>query len=131
MILANTAAPAHANTDPTPLWMTDLGFFPAMGTFSLDSLTVRFYGPRGASLDAPRMFFWPGTRALADSYHMFDFEMTEGFDTDNDGVSDKSELLQGPNGNSDPQDQDDPYRRQALWLSGHQSAAQTLAGVQL
>ncbi|HON47310.1 MAG TPA: PKD domain-containing protein [Kiritimatiellia bacterium] len=127
MLLANTSAPAHSNTDPTPLWMTDLGFFPLMG-FSPESLTVRFYGPNGASFSGPRMFFWPGTRMLPDNYQMFDFEMTEGFDTDNDGISDKAELLQGPSGKSDPQDHDDPFRRQALWLDGVQSAAQTLTG---
>ena len=98
MLLANTSAPAHSNTDPTPLWMTDLGFFPLMG-FSPESLTVRFYGPNGASFSGPRMFFWPGTRMLPDNYQMFDFEMTEGFDTDNDGISDKAELLQGPAAN--------------------------------
>jgi hypothetical protein len=128
MLLANTAVPEHSNTDPTPLWMTDLGFFPEPGTFSPESLTVRFYGPYGASASAPRMFFWPGTRPLSIDYQMFDFEMTEGFDTDNDGVSDKAELLQGPSGKSDPQDHDDPFRRQALWLDGVQSAAQTLTG---
>ena len=128
MLLANTAAPAHSNTDPSPLWMTDLGYFPIPDTFSPESLTVRFYGPYGASLSAPRMFFWPGTQILSTDYQMFDFEMTEGFDTDNDGVSDKAELLQGPSGKSDPQDHDDPFRRQALWLDGVQSAAQTLTG---
>jgi hypothetical protein len=52
--------------------------------------------------------------------------MNEGYDTDNDGISDKAELVDSRNKVGDPQDHDDPYRRQALWFDGAQSAARTL-----
>ena len=44
------------------------------------------------------------------------------------GVSDKAEKVQAATALSDPQDQDDPLRRQAMWFDGVQSAAQTLTG---
>lgn len=124
-LLVNTAAPAHSNTDPTPLWMTDSGFFPAPGTYSPMSFTTRFYGP---GTPTTPMFFWPGSAPIPDDYMMYTFEMNEGYDTDNDGVSDKAELVSGPSGNSDPQDHDSPARRQALWFDGAQSAAQNFLG---
>jgi hypothetical protein len=109
---ADTAAPSCSNTDPTPLWMTDV--------YNPNSVTARFYWFGG-------MFFWPGTavNSMPSDYNMFSFEMNEGFDTDNDGVSDKAELLQTATTQSDPQDHDDPMRRQALWFSGANSVAET------
>lgn len=126
-LLANTAAPAHSNTDPTPLWMTDSGFFPSAPplSYSPASYTVRFYGP---GVFGTPMFFWPGSAPIPLHYQMYTFEMNEGYDTDNDGVSDKAELVSGPSGNTDPQDHDSPARRQALWFDGTQSAAQNLMG---
>ena len=104
----NTAAPAYSNTDPSPIWMTDYS--------NPESLTARFYGYGG-------MFFWPPT--LPPDY-LFSYEMNEGYDTDNDGVSDKAEMMQTATTKSDPQNHDDPLRRQAMWFSGQNSAAQTL-----
>lgn len=107
---ADMAAPSCSNTDPTPLWMTD--------AYNPESLTARFYWYGG-------MFFWPATKPVPPGYKMFSFEMNEGYDTDNDGVSDKAELMQTATTQSDPQDSDDPMRRQALWFNGTNSAAQT------
>ncbi|HPW75865.1 MAG TPA: PKD domain-containing protein, partial [Kiritimatiellia bacterium] len=113
----DTAAPACYNTDPSPLWLTD--------DSSPESVTARFYGFGG-------MFFWPGnnqtiSRMYLTGYKMFSYEMNEGYDTDNDGVSDKAELMQTATTQSDPQDHDDPRRRQAIWFSGENSAAQSFS----
>jgi len=113
---ADSAAPAASNTDPSPLWMTD--------SSSTNSVTRRYYG-------FGYMFFWPGDRGTLMTmdqidFKMFSFEMNEGYDTDNDGLSDKAELLQTATSQSDPRDHDDPRRRQALWFSGSESAAQTM-----
>jgi hypothetical protein len=121
MLQPNQPSPSYHNTDPTPLWLTD--------SSSPYSVTARFYDPR---LNAPAehaegrwqgMFFWP----LSDNRpaYVFSFEENEGYDTDNDGLSDKDELTQGMGGFGDPQDHDDPIRRQALWFDGTESAAWT------
>ena len=117
----DTAAPLAYNTDPSPLWLTDF--------YSPVSVTRRFYSPYGnggLGMGVP-MWFWPCDRILsANVESMYSFEMNEGYDTDNDGVSDKDELLLTATSQSDPQNHDDPMRRQALWFSGENSAAQSL-----
>ena len=116
----DTAAPSTYNTDPSPLWLTDIS--------STNSVTARFYNPSGGLRMGTLMNFWPGDGEiyLGDSPSLYSFEMNEGYDTDNDGVSDKDELLLTATSQSDPQDHDDPMRRQALWFSGVNSAAQSL-----
>ncbi|MEI7899590.1 MAG: LamG-like jellyroll fold domain-containing protein [bacterium] len=106
-LLPNTAAPAYSNTDPSPIWLTDES--------SVESLTYRFYWTQ--------VWYW-GNPPPA---YLYSFEMNEGYDTDNDGVSDKAEMLQTATTKSDPQDHDDPRRRQAIWFSGADSAAQTVS----
>jgi len=113
-LLANVAAPNNYNTDPTPLWMTDYS--------SPFSYTYSFYFNNA-------MFFWPGTAiplVYSTGYSMFEFEMNEGYDTDNDGLSDKDELIHSRNPVSDPRNHDDPERRQAMWFSGANSVARTI-----
>jgi hypothetical protein len=109
-LLANAAAPANPNTDPTPLWLTD-----ASNPFSL---TWSYYWTDG-------MFFWPPAPVVPPTF-IYNYEMNEGYDTDNDGISDKAELVDSRNAQSSPQDHDDPIRRQALWFSGLNSAASTV-----
>ena len=109
MLLPNSSAPANPNTDPTPLWLTDVS--------SPNSLTLSYYY-------TDVMFYWPPLPVMPPPY-MYSFEMNEGYDTDNDGVSDKAELVDSRNAQSSPQDHDDPARRQALWFDGVQSAAST------
>ena len=109
MLLANTSSPQNYNTDPTPLWLTDPS--------NPQSVVMRFYQPGN-------MYFWPPTLP---TQYVFPFEANEGYDTDNDGVSDKDELVGTRNPNSDPQNSDDPVRRQALWFSGTNSAATTVS----
>lgn len=118
-IQADSAAPSCSNTDPSPLWLTDY--------YSPESVTGRFYRFGG-------MFFWPGDNATLSQmslldYSLYSFEMNEGYDTDNDGVSDKAEMMQTATSQSDPQDHDDPQRRQALWFDGNASAAQGMYNV--
>ncbi|MEI6423010.1 MAG: LamG-like jellyroll fold domain-containing protein, partial [Lentisphaerota bacterium] len=107
MLVANTPLPENYNTDPSPLWMTDPS--------NTDSITARFYSPKA-------MFFWPATFP---PLFTFPFEMNEGYDTDNDGGSDKDELITNRGAKSDPRDSEDPLRRQAIWFSGTNSAAVT------
>jgi len=116
MLLANTAAAPNFNTDPSALWMTDY--------LNPNSHTYKFYY-------SGSMFFWPGTAANRMSvamshYSMFEMEINEGYDTDNDGISDKAELVHSRNPLSDPRNHDDPVRRQAMWFSGNNSAARTI-----
>ncbi len=119
MLQPNQQAPDSHNTDPSPIWLTD--------NSSSNSVTRRFYDAFSKTA-APNMFFWPYTVAVQPRQprvNVYTYEMNEGYDTDNDGVSDKAELTQGPSGNSEPQDHDDPLRRQAIWFDGVRSAAQT------
>jgi hypothetical protein len=116
MLLANTAAAPNFNTDPSPLWMTDY--------LNPNSHTYKYYY-NGS------MFFWPGTlptrMAMVMGYvAMYDFEINEGYDTDNDGVSDKAEMVHARNPLSDPRNHDDPLRRQAIYFSGTNSVARTI-----
>jgi len=114
MLLANSAAPANYNTDPSPLWMTDIS--------NPWSLTMRFYRTMGSGAFR-EMYFWRSPRGLP--VFMYPFEMNEGYDTDNDGISDKDELVGNRNAKSDPRNSEDPFHRQALWFSGDRSAAVT------
>ncbi len=115
-LLSNMAAPENYNTDPTPLWLTDAG--------NPESVVLRCYRTYYVEdFFAPLMYFWPWNRL---PLYMYGFEMNEGYDTDNDGVSDKAELVDSRNPMSSPQDHDDPLRRQALWFSGTNSAASTV-----
>lgn len=118
----NTPAPAYSHTDPTPMWMTDES--------NTNSLTARFYEPMGYvthAAGAPysfddSMFYWPPYPVVPPD-SVFTYERNEGYDTDNDGISDKAELVGTKNVLSDPLDTDDPIRRQAFWFSGTNSAA--------
>lgn len=105
MLAVNAPLPENYNTDPSPMWMTDPSNY--------ESITARFYCPYG-------MFFWPPTVVPLFTYQ---FEMNEGYDTDNDGISDKDEQVTNRNAKSDPRDSEDPIRRQAIWFSGLNSAA--------
>jgi hypothetical protein len=123
----NTAAPSYSNTDPTPLWLTD--------DSNTNSVTARFYHPMGYRLsvsklysDADSMFYWPPL-PVAPPASVYTFERNEGYDTDNDGVSDKAEMVNSKNGLSDPQDFDDTIRRQAIWFSGTNAAASSTADI--
>lgn len=110
MILLNSPTPEDSNTDPSPLWMTDKSYS--------NSWVNLYYRPMKA-------FYWSPFEATEDFY-LYSFEMNEGYDTDNDGISDKNELILGSMAETDPRDFDDPLRRQALWFSGTNSVAESL-----
>jgi subtilisin family serine protease len=119
MLIVNMPLPENYNTDPSPLWATDLS--------NINSLTARFYAPFGytgyKTMSFPlyrAMFFWP---TIPYPMCTYSFEMNEGYDTDNDGVSDKDEMVANRNTKSNPLDSDDQLRRQALWFAGNRSAA--------
>ena len=117
----NTPAPFYSHTDPTPMWMTDES--------NTNSYTARFYHPMGYAdfaakvySDTSSMFYWPPLPIVPPD-SVYTYERNEGYDTDNDGISDKSEMVNSKNRLSDPLDSDDPIRRQAMWFSGTNSAA--------
>ena len=115
MLAINMPLPENQNTDPSALWMTDPS--------NLQSITARFYSPFSFGAGGYRsMYFWPVAPVPLYTYQ---FEMNEGYDTDNDGVSDKDEQVTNRNSKSDPRDSEDPIRRQAIWFSGLNSAATT------
>ena len=115
------------HTDPTPLWMTDI--FYANTERSANGIIfnngaashVNNYYRTGAmpwwwTYNDDESFGSPPT-------YMWDFEINEGFDTDNNNISDRLEI-QGTDltGISDPLDFDMPRARKALYLDGHAAA---------
>ena len=121
MIQVNTATPQPANTDPTPMWMTD-------PTFDY-SYTAQYYR-QGMLLSA----MWPlgsnsnsGAKDIEGDDFMFSFEMNEGYDTDNDGIPDGQEITQTLRSASDPQLFTDPVVRQALYFPGPSRKSSSLA----
>lgn len=122
------SAQAYYHTDPSPYSVADYS--------STDSYVNRFY-KTGHTFGARRYWFWDpnvlhetpdadGNPAYPSAY-LFTFECNEGYDTDNDLVSDGIEIKGGdiadPNrGATDPLDEDSPLRQRALYLDGIDSA---------
>ncbi len=126
-VQANSPDPQYTHTDPTPYWLSDFSYeqswcnlyywtgfkFGLLGWWYWDPLVLQFNAP----LDR-----------MAPQY-MFSFEVNEGFDTDNDNLPDRAELvgtLASP-GSTDPVDSGDPIKRRALYLNGD-AAARTFGG---
>ncbi len=147
-IMANRqAASTYLHTDPTPLWMTDdsydksfvsryyvplsrdvattLGGVP--NTFEYDSdgdgvpEVYKFtdfpgfeYNEKEQDLTIPgyNLNRWHAANYIAS------FEQNEGYDSDHDYISDFEEGQGKTKASSDPQDSDDPRRRQAMWFNG-------------
>ncbi|MBQ6247858.1 MAG: LamG domain-containing protein, partial [Kiritimatiellae bacterium] len=119
--------PANHNTDPSPLWMTDMSY---------DRSFVNLYYNWGSAAN-----FWtieneqypeyehypypdnmyPGMMDPRPHY-VFDFECNEGFDTDNDNLSDPYEINGSAGGVTDSQNPDRPIGRKALYLDGNAAA---------
>ncbi|MBR3086579.1 MAG: LamG domain-containing protein [Kiritimatiellae bacterium] len=125
----NQPAPANHNTDPSPLWMTDMSYsnsfvnlyynwgtaanFWTRETLTLnesdDKIYVQYpYPPMMLGEERPT--------------YMFSFECNEGFDTDNDNLSDTYEINGGAGNVTDPQNPDRPIARKALYLDGNAAA---------
>ena len=97
----NEAYSPTYHTDPSPLWITD-----------------PYYGRSWVNLYYTPGSYWPNAWAPYPKpddrpSYMYDFEMNEGFDTDNDNVGDYPEL----NGKyTDPVTTESPIKRRALYL---------------
>lgn len=134
----NQPAPANYNTDPSPLWFTDI---------SNPKSFVNLYYKWGSVLnywspeikDHPQYDIHPATALMDDMWgggdfiiatnkpsYIYSFEVNEGFDTDNDNISDRAELTGITNRVTDPQNGDRPALRKAAYLDG-KSAFRTRA----
>ena len=108
------------HTDPTPYWITD--------PFDPLSYVNLYYGASSILW----VWDWPGLSSEWDPpQYLFDFETNEGYDTDNDNISDRAELTTPSggaassadmSGGTDPLDFDSPVRRKALYLDGYAAA---------
>ncbi len=120
-LVMNTASSQNHHTDPSPMWATDIS-----NPFSITRRFYRTLGGRISGDDAASSVMWFPPWGPAPFFY-FPFEMNEGYDTDNDGISDKDEIAGSVNTSSDPLNFMSPYRRQALYFDGVQSAASTLS----
>ncbi|MEI8351527.1 MAG: LamG domain-containing protein, partial [bacterium] len=100
------------HTDPSPLWVTDMGY--------AGSWVNKYYTPG---------FVWPWCGPRPPEFppvYAFDFECNEGFDSDNDGYSDREELVVTQ---TDPISPERPIKRRALYLPAEKDAyARTFPG---
>jgi uncharacterized protein (DUF2141 family) len=104
------------HTDPSPHWFTDPSY-----AESYVNLYYKVDGELGSTY-----WWWDkdllGSDADGPTY-LFDFEINEGFDTDNDNIADSIELTQDDNnGVTDPLDLDSPRKRKALYFDGNAAA---------
>ena len=104
------------HTDPSPYWFTDPSY-----AESYVNLYYKVDGELGVT-------YWWWDKDLMDTdgdgpTYLFDFEINEGFDTDNDNIADSIELTQDDNnGVTDPLDLDSPRKRKALYFDGYAAA---------
>lgn len=122
----NSPVPPFYHTDPSPAWLSD-------PSYAKSHLNL-YYTPNGM-MTADHWWFWdvgvmsvfpPPTQTPT---YMFDVEMGEGYDTDNDNLADRAELVDTVDspGATDPLTSEDPIKRRALYLNGS-AAARTAAG---
>ena len=117
----NVDGPEYHHTDPSPLWHTDTG--------STQSWCNLYYW-LGPVFGDQYEWYWDSlVIALFEDppSWMYSFEINEGFDSDNDNIADRAELVHDPAvspGTTDPLEMQSPIKRRALYLDG-QSAART------
>jgi hypothetical protein len=123
----NAGIPPFYHTDPSPAWLSDPSY--------ASSHVNLYYTPNGM-MTADNWWFWsvpimstfpmPG---YTPPTYMFDVEMGEGYDTDNDNLADRAELVDTVDspGATDPLTSEDPIKRRALYLNGT-AAARSAAG---
>ena len=140
----NQPAPRNHNTDPSPLWMTDISYSNSFVNLYYNwGTAANFWAGDGADgivggeegdavyggYPMPDAMFRRELLGIVfeprPSY-IFSFESNEGFDTDNDNLSDPYEINGSAGGVTDPQNPDRPVARKALYLDGN-SAARTRA----
>ena len=114
------------HTDPSPYWLTDPSYE--------RSFVNLYYQPgyifaNGLGDVPPLWYFGYGTEQNTGSgapRYAFDFEVNEGYDTDNDNVPDRSEAtVDELASKADPLDFDNPRRRKVLYFNGVDAAART------
>lgn len=110
-IQANVPAPAYYHTSPSPLWVRDTSY---------QLSWVNLYYGLGNLLN---YWYWGSPIRPPPSY-MFSFASSEGFDSDNDMLGDRAELVHTPTspGSTDPLNVESPPRRRALSLNGDAAA---------
>jgi hypothetical protein len=108
---ANIPAPYYYHTGPSPLWVTDTSY--------QRSWVNLYYGLGSLELH----WYW-GSAVFPPPSYMFSFASNEGFDTDNDMLGDRAELVHTPTspGTTDPLNLESPPRRRALYLDGDAAA---------
>ena len=111
-----------SHTDPTPYWMTDIT--QTYAAFGQKASHVNLYYTTG-SIGASYYWWWeyPYTEndlCTGSPTYLWDFEVNEGYDTDNDNISDREEMTDlSTRGKSDPSDLDSPMARKAMYFDGH------------
>lgn len=106
-----------AHTDPSPYWLTDYSYGPAADGAGSH---VNLYYASGSLND---IWWWSYDKAppeaLAAPTYLYTFEINEGYDTDNDNISDREELTElNGQGSTDPLDFDSPRSRKAMYFNG-------------
>ncbi len=121
--------PSNYHTDPSPLWVSDLSY-----EESWVNLYYRWDGSMpwywSTNLVGYTTEPYPAFLVLASRppSYIYSFESDEGYDTDNDNLQDKQELISSVEpGASDPLDFDNPRKRKAAYFNGN-AAMRTQAG---
>ena len=124
------------NTDPSPYWLTDttqtyekFGQNASYVNLYYSAPGGSHYGDDGFALVAlkglPNYWWWEQPYDGNDGCngpptYMWDFEINEGYDSDNDNISDREELTDvSTRGKTDPQDLDSPVSRKAMYFDGY------------
>ena len=141
-LLVNLTEPTSTHTDPTPLWMTDttipaveipvtaeeetvetifidyggitVPYSQSVTNTVTNSFVTVYQSPSYAAqfYEVP----WTGNNNWVDEGYFLDFEENEGYDTDGDWRSDRTELTRGVEPISDPLAFGDPSSRQSVTL---------------
>ncbi len=125
----NEPDPANHNTDPSPVWFTDISYPRSLVNLCYHfGSAANYWAPADQDLTDEKLepdqnypsvgLMWEGARPS----YAFSFEMNEGFDTDNDNLSDRYEIFGTSGGVTDPQNSDLPIARKALYLDGDAAA---------
>lgn len=133
----------YPDTDPTPYWLTDTSYdkshvnlYYAYGEYT--TILPDKEHPAFPNNLLPELSYWPWLAKYAANseeapipsfvapQYMWDFEINEGIDTDNDNINDREECLTTDlRGLSDNKNPTDPSSRKAIYLNGIDAAMRT------
>ena len=112
------------NTDPSPYWLTDIT--QTYEAFGQKASYVNLYYTSLGFGDDPADYWWweypyTGNKGCnGPPTYLWDFEINEGYDSDNNNISDREELTDvSTRGKTDPQDLDSPVSRKAMYFDGY------------